>query len=443
MASINSVQKPTQYTAIHSNNGVKEYQDFNFTFVPIPNNEATHDDLATDISQGGYYNIYNKSFYAEIDTKDHTTPDKLQGIIDNTSLEQVVYAPASDTTTIIYKVSNDDNEEYKCSREGVRIISFGDDTLKDKDLNASMNNVIIHCTDGSQLCSIDDNYTDANNSVINIQSTGQVKIEIPNDVVVSSAELISDDIYLKGTFTSETTENFFICKYSKDGKQHCNYTNKIVPKSIISSSDDNTSTIQLGNSKFKFTPNSPVYADFLKVNGDVKTGELLEDEWESTGNSKNSDYILHTEGEISYVKIGNSWYNLNDVNYTYDETTNQTIITGNTPLDDININSPENPTYLQYVTYVQKVYVVDNTKTDSKGYYLIKNGGFGEGFSLDKTNPLQLIFSSFFDETENAENRFCTLDTEFKLVVDTDTNEIVYKDDSATLASLKYNTTSN
>ena len=160
MTSINSVQRPTRYTAIHSNNGVKEYPDFNFTFVPIPNNEATHDDLTTDISQDEYYNINNKSFYAEIDTKYHTTPEKLQDNIDNTLLEQVVYAPSSDTTTIIYKVSKGDTEEYKCSKEGVKIISFGDDSLKEKDFNASMENVTIHCDDGSKLCSIDNECDD-------------------------------------------------------------------------------------------------------------------------------------------------------------------------------------------------------------------------------------------------------------------------------------------
>ena len=448
MESINSVQKPTKYTAIHSNNGIKEFKDFNFTFVPIPNNEATHDDLEEDISlYKEYYNINDKSFYAEIDTIDHTTPEKLQDSIDNTSLEQFVYAPSSDTTTIIYKVSKNDNEEYKCSKEGVKVIYFGDDSLKGKDFNASMENVTIHCNDGSKLCSIKNDYEDTNNSVINIKSTGQVKIEIPNGVVVSSAELISDDIYLKGTFTSENTENFFVCNYIKDGKQYCTYTDKIVPESIISSSGD-TSKIQLGNSKVEFTPNKPVYVDFLMVGDTVKTGSLKLDDFEPTDKElKNSEYPIYFYEDTTYVKISNNWYDLEDnVLYSNDKTTNQTIITGTTPVANNEfdyhwsiIKGGNN--YLQYVTYVKKVTVVDSNNTDKKGYYLINKGTFEEGVNLDKSTSFQQVLSGFFNETGNA----CALDKNFYLVIDTknNNNEIIYKDGSATLASLEYNTSSN
>lgn len=446
MTSINSVQQPTKYTAIHSNNGVKEYKDFNFTFVPIPNNEATHADLEKDINLLGYYSIKNRSFYVEIDTIDHTTPDKLQDSINNTSLEQVVYAPSSDTTTIIYKVPNG---EYKCSKNGVKIISFGDYSLKGKDFNASMENVTIYCTDGSKLCSIKNDYDDnSNNSVINIKAIGRVKIEIPNDVDVSSAELISNDIYLKGTFNSENenTENFFVCNYFIGTKQYCTYTDKIIPNSIISSSGDK-STIQLGNSIFKFTPNKPVYVDFLMVNDVVKTGDLPKDDWEETGEFRNSDYPLYVDGDTSYVKIDGTWVTLNNVEYSYDESTNKIIITGGTIADtDYSNEWNENieELYLQYVKYVQKVTVLDNNNTYNKGYYLIESGGFEEGCTLDKADFLKLIFSGFFDETENAENRFCALDGDFKLVIDTkNNNEIIYKDGSATLASLEYNTSSN
>lgn len=447
MASINSVQQPTKYTAIHSNNGIKEYQDFNFTFVPIPNNEATHDDLEKDISLNNkYYNINDKSFYAEIDTIDHTTPERLKGSIDNTSLEQVVYAPSSDTTTIIYKVSKGDTEEYKCSKEGVKIISFGDGNLNGKDFNASMENVTIHCDDGSQLCSIKNDFDDnANNSVINIKSTGQVKIEIPNGVKVSSAELVSDDIYLKGTFTSENTENFFVCKYTEGDKQYCTYTDKIVPNSIISSSDD-TSTIQLGNSKVGFTPNKPVYVKFLKVDNDVKTGNLSKNNYEETTEMENSEYPLYTENNVSYVRIENFWYTLNetDVIYSYNENENKIIISGeNHQVVDFDSKWNTNRRYLQYVKYVQKVSVVDSNDSSKNGYYLIKRGNFEEGVNLDKTDSFQQVISGFFDETENAENRFCALDKNFYLVVDTNTNKIIYKDGSATLASLEYNTSSN
>jgi hypothetical protein len=446
MASINSVQQPTKYTAIHSNNGIKEYQDFNFTFVPIPNNEATHDDLEKDISLNNkYYNINDKSFYAEIDTIDHTTPEKLQDSIDNTSLEQVVYAPSSDTTTIIYKVSKGDTEEYKCSKESVKIISFGDDSLMNKGFNASMENVTIHCDDGSQLCSIKNDFDDnANNSVINIKSTGQVKIEIPNGVKVSSAELISDDIYMKGTFTSENTENFFVCKYTKGGEQYCTYTDKIVPNSIISSSGD-TSTIQLGNSKVDFTPNKPVYVNFLKVGDDVKTGGLSKDYYEETTEMEDSEYPLYTENNVSYVRINNLWYKLDETNvrYSYNENENKIIISGKNH-QGVGFNSKwDNKSYLQYVKYVQKVSVVDSNDSSKNGYYLIKRGNFEEGVNLDKTDSFQQVISGFFDETENAENRFCALDKNFYLVVDTNTNKIIYKDGSATLASLEYNTTSN
>lgn len=440
MASINLVQQPTKYTAIHSNNGIKEYQDFNFTFVPIPNNEATHDDLEKDISNDRYYNINNKSFYAEIDTIDHTTPEKLQGSIDNTSLEPVVYAPSSDTTTIIYKVSKGDTEEYKCSKDGVKVISFGDDSLKGKGVNASMENVTIHCNDGTKLCSIKNDYEDTNNSVINIKSTGQVKIEIPNGVVVSSAELISDDIYLKGTFTSENTENFFVCNYSNGEKQYCTYTDKIVPNSIISSSGD-TSTIQLGNSKVKFTPNKPVYVDFLKVGDSVKTGGLPEDEWEPTDTeSKDSEYPV-CKTDMLYVKINDDWYALNEtgVEYIYDE--NKIIINGKNPREG-SLDSfwdEDGGTYLQYVEYVQKVSVSDTANSDRKGYYSIIDKKFKDGVNLDKTDSFQQVISGFFNETGNA----CALDKNFYLVVDTNTNKIIYKDGSATLASLEYNTSSN
>lgn len=454
MTSINSVQRPTRYTAIHSNNGVKEYPDFNFTFVPIPNNEATHDDLEKDISlYKEYYNINNKSFYAEIDTKDHTTPEKLQGSIDNTSLEPVVYAPLSDTTTIIYKVSKGDNEEYKCSRDGVKIISFGDNKLMNKDINASMKNVTIYCTDSSKLCSIDNECDDGeNNSVIKIQSTGQVKIEIPNGVVVSSAVLSSDDIYLKGTFNgeNENTENFFVCNYSKGGEQYCTYNDKIiVPESIISSSGD-TSTIQLGNSKVEFTPNKPVYVDFLKVDGSVKTGSLSLNEWELTDlKSKDSEYPVCPYNGVLHVKINENWYALTEgcVEYLYNETTKQIIINGITPIGP-NIDSTwedNGGVYLKYLTYVKKVSVVDINNPSEEGYYSIKEGVFGKGFNPDKLTSFQQVISGFFNETENAENRFCALDGDFKLVIDTknNTNKIVYKDGSATLASLEYNTSSN
>lgn len=449
MASINSVQKPTQYTAIHSNNGIKEYQDFNFTFVPIPNNEATHDDLTEDISlYKGYYNINNKSFYAEIDTIDHTTSEKLQDSIDNTSLEQVVYAPSSDTTTIIYKVSKGDNEEYKCSRDGVKVISFGDDSLMGKDFNASMENVTIHCDDGSKLCSIKNDFDDgANNSVIEIKSTGQVKIEIPNGVKVSSAELISDNIYLKGTFTSENTENtenFFVCNYTKDGKQYCTYTDKIVPNSIISSSGDKY-TIQLGNSIVEFTPNKPVYVDFLKVGDDVKTGSLTLDEWEKTSDTKDSEYPVFDRGDMLFVRINknnDTWYALNetDVEYSYDKNENKIIINGKIPqLGSFDSDWNNGGDYLQYVTYKQKVSVVDINDSNKKGYYSTINKKFEEGVNLDKTDSFQQVISGFFDETGNA----CALDKNFYLVVDTNTNKIIYKDGSATLASLEYNTSSN
>lgn len=443
MASINSVQQPTKYTAIHSNNEVKEYQDFNFTFVPIPNNEATHDDLTTDISlDKKYYNINNKSFYAEIDTIDHTTPDELQDSIDNTLLEQVVYAPSSDTTTIIYKVSKNGNEEYKCSKEGVKVISFGDDILMGKEFNASMENVTIHCDDGSKLCSIKNDYEDTNNSVIGIKSTGQVKIEIPNGVVVSSAELISDDIYLKGTFTSENTENFFVCNYIKDGKQYCTYTDKIVPNSIISSSGD-TSTIQLGNSKVKFTPNKPDYIYFLEVGDVVKTGSFKLDEWESTGVNQDSEYPVCHYNSLLHVKIGDKWYALNgsDVSYSYNEATEQIIIKGINPIgphiDGDWTDSGE--AYLQYVKYVKRVTVEDSNDSSKKGYYSIIGKKFEDGVNLDKTDFIQQVISGFFDETGNA----CALDKNFYLVVDTNTNKIIYKDGSATLASLEYNTSSN
>lgn len=443
MASINLVQQPTKYTAIHSNNGIKEYQDFNFTFVPIPNNEATHDDLEKDISNDRYYNINNKSFYAEIDTIDHTTPEKLQGSIDNTSLEPVVYAPSSDTTTIIYKVSKGDTEEYKCSKDGVKVISFGDDSLKGKGVNASMENVTIHCNDGTKLCSIKNDYEDTNNSVINIKSTGQVKIEIPNGVVVSSAELISDDIYLKGTFTSENTENFFVCNYTKGDEQYCTYNDKIiVPESIISSSGDK-STIQLGNSKVEFTPNKPVYVDFLKVGDSVKTGGLPEDEWEPTDTeSKDSKYpVYKNKTDMLYVKINDDWYALNetDVEYIYDE--NKIIINGKNPREG-SLDSfwdEDGRTYLQYVEYVQKVSVSDTANSDRKGYYSIIDKKFKDGVNLDKTDSFQQVISGFFNETGNA----CALDKNFYLVVDTNTNKIIYKDGSATLASLEYNTSSN
>lgn len=446
MASINSVQQPTKYTAIHSNNGIKEFKDFNFTFVPIPNNEATHDDLTKDISlYNEYYNINNKSFYAEIDTIDHTTPEKLQDSIDNTSLEPVVYAPLSDTTTIIYKVSKGDTEEYKCSRDGVKIISFGDNKLMNKDINASMKNVTIYCTDSSKLCSIDNECDDGeNNSVINIKSTGQVKIEIPNGVVVSSAVLSSDDIYLKGTFNSENenTENFFVYNYTKGDEQYCTYNDKIiVPESIISSSGDK-STIQLGNSKVEFTPNKPVYVDFLKVGDTVKTGGLSKDYWEPTDTeSKDSKYPVY-ETDALYVRMDNGdWYALNetDVKYVYDE--NKIIIEGINPkkgsLDSFWNN--DGGEYLQYVTYVQKVSVSDTANSDKKGYYSIKKKKFEEGVNLDKTDSFQQVISDFFNETGNA----CALDKNFYLVVDTNTNKIIYKDGSATLASLEYNTSSN
>lgn len=443
MASINSVQKPTQYTAIHSNNGIKEYQDFNFTFVPIPNNEATHEDLEKDISNDRYYSINKKSFYAEIDTIDHTTPDKLQGSIDNTSLEQVVYAPSSDTTTIIYKISKGDTEEYKCSKEGVKVISFGDGSLKDKDFNASMENVTIHCDDGSKLCSIDNEYDDENNSVIKIKSTGQVKIEVPNGVKVSSAELISDDIYLKGTFTIENTntENFFVCKYTKGDKQYCTYTDKIVPNSIISSSGD-TSTIQLGNSIVKFTPNKPVYVDFLNVGDGIKTGGLSKDDWEFTGEYRNSEYLLYVDSSTQYVKIGDKWFKLDETNvtYSYNESENKIIINGEEPVENDFSNSwdTDGGEYFQYGKYVKKVFVADSNNS-KEGYYLIKKGVFEEGFTLDKYTSFQQVISGFFNETGDA----CALDKNFYLVVDTKTNEIVYKDGSATLASLEYNTSSN
>lgn len=449
MTSINSVQRPTRYTAIHSNNGVKEYPDFNFTFVPIPNNEATHDDLEKDISlYKEYYNINNKSFYAKIDTKDHTTPEKLQGSIDNTSLEPFVYAPLSDTTTIIYKVSKGDNEEYKCSRDGVKIISFGDNKLMNKDFNASMKNVTIYCTDSSKLCSIDNECDDGeNNSVINIKSTGQVKIEIPNGVVVSSAVLSSDDIYLKGTFNdeNENTENFFVCNYTKGGEQYyCTYNDKIiVPESIISSSGDK-STIQLGNSKVEFTPNKPVYVDFLMVGDSVKTGGLSKDYWEPTDTeSKDSEYPVY-ETDALYVKLDNgNWYALNetDVEYVYDKNENKIIIKGINPkVGDLDsFWTEEGGDYLQYVTYLQKVYVSDTANPDRNGYYSIKTGVFEEGVNLDKTDSFRKVISGFFNKTGNA----CALDKNFYLVVDTNTNKIVYKDGSATLASLEYNTSSN
>lgn len=443
MTSINSVQQPTKYTAIHSNNGVKEYKDFNFTFVPIPNNEATHADLEKDINLLEYYSIKNRSFYVEIDTIDHTTPDKLQDSINNTSLEQVVYAPSSDTTTIIYKVPNG---EYKCSKNGVKIISFGDYSLKGKDFNASMENVTIYCTDGSKLCSIKNDYDDnSNNSVINIKATGRVKIEIPNDVDVSSAVLSSDDIYLKGTFNgeNENTENFFVCNYFIGTKQYCTYTDKIIPNSIISSSGDK-STIQLGNSIFEFTPNKPVYVDFLMVGDSVKTGSFKLDEWESTDTeSKDSKYPVYEMGTL-YVRMDNgNWYALNetDVEYIYDKNENKIIINGIKPQVDSfdSFWSEDGGNYLQYVTYVQKVSVVDTNNHSEKGYYSIKNKKFENGVNLDKTDSFQQVISGFFDETGNA----CALDKNFYLVVDTNTNKIIYKDGSATLASLEYNTSSN
>ena len=108
-----SVQRPTTYNATHKEN---EYNPISFKFVPIPNSQATSEDLAYDLGDEctKYYNIGRKSFYLTI------APSGADGTLLNETFpssnqEHVLYAVPNTNSNVIYKLKSNNTETYKCS----------------------------------------------------------------------------------------------------------------------------------------------------------------------------------------------------------------------------------------------------------------------------------------------------------------------------------------
>ena len=444
-----SVQRPTTYNATHGDENTREYNPISFKFVPIPNSQATSEDLAYDLGDDctKYYNIARKSFYITI------APSGADGTVLNETFpssnqEHVLYAVPNTNNNVIYKLKNDNTETYKCSGNGVKTLSLGDTTdLSGKSISTiSIGDVKVQARTDGELLIINSNYTDANNTVNSINSDGLIYVEVPSDLDVDYIELRADDIYLKGNFSSSGNSafsNLYVCKYPYDNNNNdirCVYSQGIYPSSVVSISG-NTTQITLGSSTVQFTNETDVTRNFLKVDEETKTGDSSINlaDWEASGEEENSEYLLYNSTDGTYVKIGNYWYNLINVTYSINELTKDIRLIGTDEVVGFDTEWASNPQYIKKIRYMKTVKVSDANDETKFGIFSRVQNQFLPNPNIPHSSEVQRIIQISSTNPSSALTRFNSLDVDNKLVIDiNDSNKVIFSESGLKLGDLNY-----
>ena len=447
MATTTSVQRPTTYNATHKEN---EYNPISFKFVPIPNSQATSEDLAYDLGDEckKYYSIDKKSFYLTI------APSGAEGTLLNETFpssnqEHVLYAVPNTNSNVIYKLKSNNTETYKCSANGVKTLSFGNAELIGKSINTiSIGDIKVQTRTDGELLVINSDYTDTENTVNSINSDGFIYVEVPIDLDIDYIEVKSNVLYLKGNFSSSygnsALSNLYVCKYSGENNEYyCTYSSdSVFPVSVVSSSE-NKIQIKLGSStvQFIFEYNTTRY--FLKVNNTIETGDSTVNlsDWEASGEEENSDYLLYK----SYVKIGKKWYLLSNVSYSVDDTTKSTTLAPKSAeyaeTESFDDEWKSNPQYIKKIMYMKTVKVSevdDDTKT---GIFSRVQNKFLSSSNISHLSEVQNIIQGMLDSNDfnTALSRYKSLDTDNKLVIDTvENNKVIFSDPNSNVSNLNY-----
>lgn len=452
---ITSVQRPTTYKANHKTPETKEYNPISFKFVPIPNSQATNEDLVHDLSDEctKYYSIDRKSFYITI------APSGAEGTVLNETFpssnqEHVLYGVPNTNGNVIYKLKSNNTEAYKCSGNNVKTLSLGNAELSSKSINTiSMSDVKVQTRTDGELLIIDSDYTDEKNTVNSINSDGLIYVEVPSDLDIDYIEVKSNVLYLKGNFSSSygnsALSNLYVCKYPYNDNNNdirCVYSQGIYPSSVVSLIG-NTFQIKLGSSTVQFTNELYTTRYFLEVNGEIKTGDssLNLGEWEVSGEKEDSEYLFYTEqsngNTYYYVKIGKNWYSLNDIDYSIDESRSTRLYqkSGSIPEDGFDTEWESNHQYIKKIRYMKTIKVSDTNDGTKIGIFSRVQNQFLPSPNIPHSSEVQKIIQISNTNPSSALTRFSSLDVDDKLVIDiNDNNKVIFSDSGSNVSSLNY-----
>lgn len=447
---ITSVQRPTTYKANHKTPETKEYNPISFKFVPIPNSQATNEDLVHDLGDEctKYYSIDRKSFYITI------APSGAEGTVLNETFpssnqEHVLYGVPETNTNIIYKIKQGTNETYKCSANGVRSHYFGDaDNLTNKGISAvSMSNLVIHTRDGKEICIINNSYTDRENNVNGINDTGLVRVEVPSDLDIESIELNANALYLKGIFSKnqdQSLSNLYVCKHGDSSDLRCTYsTNEIGTTDVVDPINSSTTTLKIKMDSKTYTGDFSISTSikyFHKAFDSFVRENPSDYDWEEFGNGwENTEIkIAKDENNIIYIYSDDGhWHLESTVSLAVDINGNITTAISNelfNPLAGVAIDVACNAAFKAEPHYIQKKQFskILHLSDDSNkiGHFSLRDRVFRETSNIDNQNELRLIIISILTEIFGGSYINYTPDTsKFKSI---DTNNSFILDVSAT-----------
>ena len=443
---ITSVQRPTTYKANHKTPETKEYNPISFVFVPIPNSQATNEDLAYDLGDKckKYYSIDRKSFYitlapsgAEGTTLNETFPSSNQ--------EHVLYGAPEKNTNIIYKIKQGTNEAYKCSANGVRSHYFGDaGNLKNKGISAvSMSNLVIHTRDGKELCCINNSYTNDENTVSSINDTGLVRVEVPSDLDIEFIELRANALYLKGIFSNsqdQSLSNLYVCKHGDSSDLRCTYsTNEIGTTDIVDPINSSTTTLKIKMDSKTYTGDFSIATSikyFHKAFDSFVRENPSSYDWEELGNNwENTKFKLAKYTDKIYVLADdNNWYQIDTVSFGVNEISGElTTVTPPSVEGSTSDNKACSIYFSAHGDYIQKKQFskILHLSDDSNkiGHFSLRDRVFRETSNIDNQNELRLIIISILTDIFGGNyinydpntSKFKSIDTNNRFILDTST----------------------
>ena len=468
---ITSVQRPTTYKANHKTPETKEYNPISFVFVPIPNSQATNEDLAYDLGDKckKYYSIDRKSFYitlassgAEGTTLNETFPPSNQ--------EHVLYGAPEKNTNIIYKIKQGTNEAYKCSANGVRSHYFGDaGNLTNKGISAvSMSNLVIHTRDGKELCCINNSYTNDENTVSSINDTGLVRVEVPSDLDIEYIELRANALYLKGIFSNsqdQSLSNLYVCKHGDSSDLRCTYsTNEIGTTDVVDPINSSTTTLKIKMDSKTYTGNFSIDTSikyFYKAFDSFVRETPSSYDWEELGNNwENTEIKIAKSGNNTYIYSNDGhWHLERTVSLAVDVNGNITDAISNEQFNStlgVSVDVACNATFAAEPHYIQKKQFskILHLSDDSNkiGHFSLRDRVFRETSTIDNQNELRLIIISILTDIFGGNyinydpntSKFKSIDTNNRFILDTSTtNGAKIIRDVVDLSSLDLNPANN
>ena len=435
MATTEVTQTPKTYTVSHKiDGGDGLYKPFRFKFVPIPNSDASSDEVLSVLNNNSDYSHTLKEFYSMFNTKGET---QLTSKIGSDVILPVVYAKLNGSNkAIIYAVDNDGTPEYKCIQSGTSNVSIGNANLANRGLNdVGINDVNVYIQDGDEQKKLSV-LTTSSNAFADLNDTGYISFTIPTELTLKNVEIKSGSFYINefyrnvGSTKESLGQSTYLCRYGSSGEQSCIYSSNLQPASVASMDTSMNSTIRLDGHEYK-AYTSEYKRTFLKINDTILGSSFDFTDWDLES-EVNSEYKVYQEDDSTFYigKVnsnGNTtWYTKYTLGVSYgnDGSINVTMYCSE-PLDAVdasNINNSWNNTYVKRATYKKQIYIEDiNDTSKNDKFKSCNNAGFINN-SLPNSSELSLII---INALNGNLDKYKSLDTNNSFVIDTADNKVI------------------